>query len=65
MLFLSHVSAVQVVTQSHTATTYRRVVKVREDSVFITDLPTFYAIKAEDLPPFNKKNAEDFCARKI
>ena len=67
MLFLSHVSAVQVVTQSHTcmlqkdtAARYRRVVKVREDSVFITDLPTFYAIKAEDLPPFNKKMRKIF-----
>ena len=73
MLFLSHVSAVQVVTQSHTcmlqkdtATTYRRVVKVREDSVFITDLPTFYAIKAEDLRPFNnKKRGRFLCSENI
>ena len=30
----------------------------------LTDLPTFYEIKAEDLPPFGKK-AEDCYARKI
>ena len=30
-----------------------------------TDLPTFCEIKAEDLPPFDKKNAEHFYARKI
>ena len=29
------------------------------------DLPTFYEIKAEDLPPFGKKNTEDIFARKI
>ena len=27
-------------------------------------LSTFYEIKAEDLPPFGKKNAEDFYGRK-
>ena len=26
----------------------------------VADLPTCYEIKAEDLPPFGKKNAEDF-----
>ena len=30
----------------------------------MADLPTFYEIKAEDLPPFGKK-VEDFYARKI
>ena len=28
-------------------------------------LPTFYEIKAEDLPLFGKKTAEDYYARKI
>ena len=28
------------------------------------DLPTMYEIKPEDLPPFEKKNAEDFYAGK-
>ena len=31
----------------------------------IADLPTFYEIKAEDLPPFGNVNPEDCYARKI
>ena len=36
----------------------------RDPAEHDTDLPTFYEIKAEDLPPFGK-NWEDFYARKI
>ena len=31
----------------------------------ITDLPTFYEIKAEDLPPFGKKTRKIFCSENI
>ena len=33
--------------------------------LMMADLPTVYEIKAEDLPPLGKKNAEDFYAGKI
>ena len=29
------------------------------------DLPTFYEIKAEDLPPFGKKSGRFFCSENI
>ena len=33
--------------------------------MIISDLPTFFEIKAEDLPPFGKKRARFLCSENI